>query len=491
MKKRSFIEIIRLSWNQMNEILSNPFDLKKWIMLGTIAILAGQFMSFNFNINVNTRKGIETRQEGAVQTITARVDTQEKREAVVRVIKGLLAEKMFIALAVLMGALIIIVLLLWTRLGSNFVFVFIESTVLNDASMKVPYHRNNAIGRSYFFWSISLFFISLAVVVPLLGIPAYSFIKTGVFTAGAAKAAWSTFHALLIAGVVAAVFFLLLGMCVIDFVVVIMYSRRIGIGKAWGALLGLMKRNLFEFVKYLLMKVLLFIASIFIALGLLVVALIIMLVAGLIIGFIGGLVIFLTPIASRALMMKAVPLVIGICVALLSPFLLFIFLPLPVFFRLFSIYFIGSLDESTDPFFPHVEEEQEHEQEIVQGRMDDVTKYNRPIHLLWLAPLSSIALVLVFIGMVFVGGSVVAQMSPPSLESATSLGAFKANRQWTSKGTIPAQALNVNLVRVRLKNRRSIVAEMVSETGSTATFRIQEGTFTLRKDDIVSIDRKQ
>jgi hypothetical protein len=270
-----------------------------------------------------------------------------------------------------------------------------------------------------------------------------------------------------------------------DCVQVIMYSQRIGVKKAWGALLALLKRDIGEFVKYLLLKLGFGVVSIFVALALAVLALAAMYGAGAAFSRIGVYVNMLVPPEGRVIVAMALVIITSFAMAGLSVLLAFIFVPIPVFFRLFSIYFTGSLGDECDPFIERTTEPLSKEEFEKLKAETDVSKHNRPIYMLWCTILSSIGIVALFVAMLFEGGRALGRAEAYSL-GATMSGPVQLGRQVT-----PPRTPNENLVKVRLKTGRSFVATIEMETDSSVSFRVKEGTFTFRRDTIESIERQK
>ena len=196
MKKYSYGRLIQMSWKRTAEILLKPFSLKKWIMLSIIVLLAGQVSGFNFNINGN-RNDFE-KMFGQAQNDPEKISGQASKIAPVeriipddlsmQGIRSLLIPsdpKKAIFLLMIIGSVLLLLgllLFLWMWVQANFSFVFIESVVKNDASFRVPFHKNKPQGNSYLMWNI--FFSSAAILLLSVIIipPVVTIVKSGMLT---------------------------------------------------------------------------------------------------------------------------------------------------------------------------------------------------------------------------------------------------------------------------------------------------------------------
>jgi len=187
MKRHSYGKLIGMSWSWMIQMLFRPLSLKKWIYLGVIILLAGQ-MGGGGGCNVNLKGGdgnfnkmFEKFQQTPV-TAGSPVEAQSFPESIKEIIASqdgaaiqvpsFLQNRQTVILVVAVGGIIVLLasvfMLLWIWLASNFSFVFIDSVLKNDASFRVPFHRNKYQGNSYFRWNIlfstAIFLVFAAII---------------------------------------------------------------------------------------------------------------------------------------------------------------------------------------------------------------------------------------------------------------------------------------------------------------------------------------
>ncbi len=233
----------------MLEVLFRPFRLKKWIMLFVIILLAGQ-MSGNFNVNIRgnradfekiinqVRKGVPIAAEApALSEVAPQLQSLPKSPKTTILVTT-------VATVITLLITVFILLLMWV--SSNFSFVFIDSIVKNDASLRVPFHRNKAQGNSYFRWNIVFALIGLLTFGIIIAIPAMQLIKSGVFSGipvNATEILSIVFRYMPVLAAPAIIFFLV-GFFTLNFILPIMYKKKISILKGWGVFLGLLRNNI-------------------------------------------------------------------------------------------------------------------------------------------------------------------------------------------------------------------------------------------------------
>ncbi len=489
MKRHSYGKLISMSWGWMAQILFRPFSLKKWIMLGIIILLAGQ-MSGGCNINL---KGDRADFKGLMSTLGKKAPVIKKLslpqdivpqpdivpQAPSFQVPPVSKDRRAVASAIAIAAFIIlfigIFVLLWIWLSSNFSFVFIDSIMRNDASLRVPFHRNKAQGNSYFRWNVVLTLIGLLVLGGIISLPVTQLIKAGAFS-GSPPLDVSQILSVTLRYVpillATGILFSLITFFTTNFVLPIMYRKRIGILKAWRVFLGLLRKNIWEIIKYIFVRIGLFILTLIALVILGIIGIIALLLIGLLIGLLGWLIYAITPTAAKPVI-TGVLAIIGIPIFIFLGFLFnLIFLPIPVFFRTFSIHVLGSMDESLDLFAPKTPEE-------ITAEGDDA-KYRKSMRLVWFMVLFPVLAVLV------------------ALLLAVAIPNFVKGRQkalWFQKApkmpAIPTgeEVLQRGIVTVYLKNGNTFEAEIERESERNISFKVRGGTFILPRSDILRIER--
>jgi hypothetical protein len=417
MKKHSYGKLIGMSWSWVVQVLFRPFSLKKWIMLAVIIILAGQMGGgFNFNFQGNAgdfRKILEenlekaslstgTQTEAPASSVSYQLGESEgisvaqeifpQPDAAPQIMPALDRKTLILisSIGLFIFLFILVFSLLWMWISSNFSFVFIDSMVRNDASLRVPFHRNKPQGNSYFRWNIIFAVISLATLGIIAALPIMQLVQAGVF---ASKPPADIVKILSIVMpyapliIIAGLLFFLIAFFVREFILPIMYKKKIGIMSGWKVFLGLLKKNIGEMILFILVKIGLSILAVVISILLAIVGIIILLLIGGLTALLGWLIYAITPAAAKLI-------ILGILILIAIPIFIFLgilfnlfFLPIPVFFRTFSINVLGSIDESLDLFAPKTPEE-------IAAEGDDA-KYKKSMRLLWFALLAPMLIALI------------------------------------------------------------------------------------------------
>jgi len=350
-----FGAVIGDSVNWTKKMLFRPFNLKKWLILAFVAIMAGAMSN---GCNLNTSGGNDNRHEssqscsssaeslsaaGAAGTCTApsacsRLSTPEM--AVVWTVLGI---------AILFVLLIVI---LFTWLGARFSFVFIEDIVKDDASVKKPFADNAEIGNSYFKFALLFMLTFFACVVAMIALGIFIFAKSGLMAAlsspepsGSAVGGFLlVFIPFLVVFVIVAAGVGIFSTMVVDLALPIMYKDRIrvlaGIGKAW----DIVKANKGNFLVYLLIKLGLGIGAGIAYLVVFIIGLLIALVPMILL----SVVLYFISMALPAGAVLAYWVIVGIILTPVAFFLLYCLLalnvPFAVFFRTMSMKFLERLD---------------------------------------------------------------------------------------------------------------------------------------------------
>ncbi len=245
--------------------------------------------------------------------------------------------------------LILVVLLfalffLWIYIASVFRFVLFDSVLHDRCTFKGSWTEWEPCGRSYFFWSITLFFATGLGTGLIIGTPLLIAWRTGLFEHP------EDHVALLILG--GLVFFLILVVFVVaaavtalfakDFCVAIMAMEKVGVMDAWRRFVPMLAGEKMAFTGYVLMKIVLAIAAAIIvgiaALLTFLVLGIILVIAGVII-FFGGKAMGLTfNLATISILVVLGGLILAGLIYVVG----LINTPAMVFFQSYTQHFIGS-----------------------------------------------------------------------------------------------------------------------------------------------------
>jgi hypothetical protein len=140
-----------------NKILFQPFDLRKWVVIGFAAFLAGHFAGVGFNFpspfgNFQSHRATQ-------EVITPHME--EWKPWLVAIV---------VVLALLFFALVIA--LTWLKARGNFIFT--DCVVRNQAAIARPWREYRKEGNSYFFFLLAVMFavlvLAAAIVTSILGL---------------------------------------------------------------------------------------------------------------------------------------------------------------------------------------------------------------------------------------------------------------------------------------------------------------------------------
>lgn len=325
----TFLDIIHASFEWTKTVLLRPFNLRKWFFLCIIAILAQEFSSFNINI----KTPIERQRKTAVQQI--------------KILKDIQQYKWFTPIIITLKIVVfpLMIFLLW--LYSRFKFIFLSSIVKNDASIKAPFRENKKTGNSFFKWNI-MFMISIFGILLLMILILIVGILILKNPSSILKISLSFLWGLLILCVLIPI--VILNVIVLDFILPIMFKSKIRIVSAWKVILPVMKSEKSNFTKYILIKLGLMIITAIIT-GLIFMAVLFSLFAQF--GVLGGIFYSLSlamPITIRRGYYIFL-ILLGITTFMSIIFLIILLLlPVPIFFRTFSLKFLARVDEKYDLF---------------------------------------------------------------------------------------------------------------------------------------------
>lgn len=290
--------------DRVKEMLFRPFDPAKWFVIGFCAWLA-QLGSSGFNGNF----GGSNRHDGGSAAEWAR--------HVWEYVVANLAWIIPLAATILLFVIALSLLFVW--LSSRGRFMFLHCVALNRAEIQIPWNRFAAQGNSLFLFRVVLGLIGLLPVLTLLtviGVAIWRMVEQHGPTAGALAVAIAAGFGL----IAIILLFVVIEKLTEDFVVPIMFRQGLRIREGWRVLFGLLRAHSGDFVVYLLFQVVL---SVVVGLALLMIILITCCIAGC---------------------LMAIPY--------LGTVLL---LPLFVFWRAYSIYYLAQYGPEFNVFPPPVE----------------------------------------------------------------------------------------------------------------------------------------
>lgn len=295
----AYFEPLSRAWERMKNILWQPFDLAKWLVLGFSAWLAGL---------MDGAGGGGWKYIADDDDLPVNINLHDTGEAFSEAGAALLWLPLAFILIMAIAAILLVVL--W--LSSRAKFVYLDNVVHNRAQIVEPWHRLRDLGNSLFLWRFGFIVACGLVALVLLLIffaPAATFSFSDAL-AGLSYAAMGFGVIVMIAfGIVAA----FIGLFLEGFVIPIMYKYELKATEAWRYFIPWLKSRPWNFVLY----------------GLFVLALI------LCFAVIFGLICLMT------------------CCLVVLPYVgTVILLPFYVVYRLFSIEFLAQFDPGFDLFTP-------------------------------------------------------------------------------------------------------------------------------------------
>ena len=291
---------------RVKQVLFRPFDLGKWFVVGFCAWLAllgqqgGGGGGGNFNFGSPDRGGRDSLMQGL----------ERAKDYVMDNLNWVVP---------LAAALIVVVLgfaLLFNWLSSRGKFMFLHCVALNKAEVKTPWNQFAREGNSLFWFRLVLGLLGALLTLPLVGLMAFLII--GMVKAGEPSVAGIVLSAVaLLAVIVIGTVFFLIRKLTMDFVVPIMYLRRKTCREGWRELRGLFTANVGNFVLYFLFQLVMAMAI--------------------------GLMVLIVGIATCC---------IAFCFMALPYLGTVLLLPVHVFNRAYSLYYLAQFGREFDVFPP-------------------------------------------------------------------------------------------------------------------------------------------
>jgi hypothetical protein len=229
----------------MKRILLQPFDLKKWCVIGFAAFLSGSWSpGLNFNSFSNKDWSFRSSKYG-------HWPASDSMPWLIPLLIGL-------------GVLILILVLVFMWIGARARFIFTDCVVRNRAAIVVPWREYRREGNSFFLFSLAVALLAIILIVGLVLIIA---VPLGLFSG--AHRVTHEFNALIVCAIVFvalvwvgfAIFFTL----VTQFMVAVMYRRRCLAREAFVDISRLMLSRPGPFVLYVLFGIVLFLAFVIVS----------------------------------------------------------------------------------------------------------------------------------------------------------------------------------------------------------------------------------
>lgn len=242
----SVLDPVGLAFERMKQVLFSPFDLSRWLAIGFCAWLAMLGQSGGGSGGGSYTGG---GRGGGGRDFNVERELERGWEWVVQNAYWLVP----VVVGVVVLGLLIWVLMTW--LSSRGQFMFLHCVVTNRAEVREPWGRYGEAGRSLFWFRLVLGLASFFSVVPLL--VGVGVLVVWMFQGGVGAGMVLGVVVLVVGLVVLGVGFAVVKKLTLDFVVPLMALRGVGVRRAWGELLGVLRERKWAFVLYLLFQVVL------------------------------------------------------------------------------------------------------------------------------------------------------------------------------------------------------------------------------------------
>ena len=242
----SVIDPVSPAIDRVKLMLFKPFDLGRWFVIGFCAWLSG-YRPFSGGGGGGGGSG----GSGPPYNVP-----QEEIKHAIEEARYYVSNNLYWIVPVAVTVIVLIVLIgfLVTWLSSRGRFMFLHCVATNKAQVKIPWHKFRQQGNSLFLFRIVLGIIGFVVVViPVIGIVVLGIMMgtgsmPGIVAVPAMSILFITILALL-------VFLHLVKKLTFDFVVPIMSLRMVSCTAGWREFMTLLSANKFRFALYLLFQI--------------------------------------------------------------------------------------------------------------------------------------------------------------------------------------------------------------------------------------------
>ncbi len=327
-------EAISPALERTKQILFRPFNFGRWARVALVALFAGEVATQGCNL------GFQFPQQRPVPSSLPNIGHI-----------GLLHGIALIVLVAAVSVLAIILMVVFSYIWSRFRFILMDAVLTGECRIREGWDKYRAPGRKLFwFYLFAVMLLDIAVVVFLV-LPLIGALRAGVLHRGGDRLAM-----LLGIGVVSLLVLavLITGFAIMtvflkDFVVPVLAFEGAGVGTAWARVKEIAAADPGAFVVYVLMKIVLAIASSIIFGIIFFFAVFLLMVPTIIIGVVLALALKVgtasagAAFASLTLIKILVLLFFILCfIAAVISLLGFISAPAAIFFESYALYFFGS-----------------------------------------------------------------------------------------------------------------------------------------------------
>lgn len=244
----SYIEPLRRAWNRMVEQLFRPFDLSKWIILGFTCWLVrlgesgGGGGGGGGGFSTSPPSGDNNGSFGGEW-----VDPSSWASWWERFWEGIeLTFVVYLVGCIVVAIIAVVLLILW--LSSRGHFMFLDNVVHDRTRIKAPWKEYRPQGNSLFLWRLGFIVVCIAVMLVAAAPGIFTLISAASTESGGGIAVGLL--VLLIPVLLVAVALAYIDLFLTDFVVPIMYQRRLKTTAAWRVFLPELRKHGAELLLY-------------------------------------------------------------------------------------------------------------------------------------------------------------------------------------------------------------------------------------------------
>ncbi|MFA4889552.1 MAG: hypothetical protein WC628_08295 [Candidatus Omnitrophota bacterium] len=259
---RDFSEIVDACVEWTATVLFRPFKPKKWLILASIALLAGSLNLGNLNLQLPSSDTSQQKTEKLASKESA-LNQKQPPKALKEIGQDFLRKfknPKFFTLFVTLFAVALALFLFSVWLSCRFKFIFLENVSRNSASIKIPFKQNKKIGDSYFLFSLALFALFLILSGGIIFCSLFTLAKAGVLRNPAALGFLKVFLVCLpfaFALLLLMLVFVFLSWFTYDFVLPVMFKDKIKILQAWKKVMVIFHFRKPALFKYILLRIVL------------------------------------------------------------------------------------------------------------------------------------------------------------------------------------------------------------------------------------------
>lgn len=349
-----FIKAMGPAWNQMVEVLFRPFQLRKWLALTFVSLIAYGGGGFNVPFS-HCREDHDVKNalcspspnfiyaqlKDSIRINCSDSTADWRKDTVFDELLQLFFSENWPW--IILGFLLLLavgILIVWVICVLN--FVYIDQVARNSGAIREPWARLKHLGTSYFLWQLCF----TGVVLVVLGLELGVLIGSGVtFTGDSGRpgpALWGIIGIGVLIFIALAILAVVVQVLTNHFVIATMYVKNIRVLQAWREFWGILRSNAGQVVLYLLMRIGLAIATAIAALFALIPGLIVAAIPGVVVGAI-ILVLLSLHVSTPVVVITGV--ILGLPIVFLFVFAVnFVMQPAYVFLRAYPMVMLGQAD---------------------------------------------------------------------------------------------------------------------------------------------------